>query len=190
MRYTRGLPSALSVAYPGGAWQYPTLSGSSSPCRYAATKSQRRMRMPAELATAARARRDVGRMVAQKCAATLPLVNPNEAHQGPIYRDVRAVNHRPPPVCCVIRYFRSLCFPPTDAILCHRLFAPCAASPCRLPTTRAQREHGGAAGAQGIVPERTFEGATLSGRSQLWSAVAGVTISRLWSEAAGEAIYG
>eukprot|EP00965_Chrysotila_dentata_P063023 2087763-Pleurochrysis_carterae.AAC.1 len=66
MRHTRGLPSAPSVAYPGGAWQYTTSSDSSSPCRYAATKSQRRMRMPAELAAAARARKKVGRIVAQK----------------------------------------------------------------------------------------------------------------------------
>eukprot|EP00965_Chrysotila_dentata_P146024 4823823-Pleurochrysis_carterae.AAC.1 len=66
MRHTRGLPSAPSVAYPGGAWHYTTPFCSSSPCWYAATKSQRRMRMPAEFAIAASARRDVGRRVAQK----------------------------------------------------------------------------------------------------------------------------
>eukprot|EP00965_Chrysotila_dentata_P181872 6004278-Pleurochrysis_carterae.AAC.1 len=56
------------VAYPGGAWQYTTSFCSRSPCRYATTNSHRRIRMPAELAMAARARRDVGRIVAQNVA--------------------------------------------------------------------------------------------------------------------------
>eukprot|EP00965_Chrysotila_dentata_P054629 1813680-Pleurochrysis_carterae.AAC.1 len=41
-------------------------SRSSSPWRYAATKSHRLMRMPEKFAMAASARSDVGRMVAQK----------------------------------------------------------------------------------------------------------------------------
>eukprot|EP00965_Chrysotila_dentata_P260946 6214092-Pleurochrysis_carterae.AAC.2 len=66
IRHTRGLPSAPIVAYPGGAWQYTTSSRSRSPCRYAATKSQRRICMLSELAMAESARKDVGRIVAQK----------------------------------------------------------------------------------------------------------------------------
>eukprot|EP00965_Chrysotila_dentata_P125895 4160863-Pleurochrysis_carterae.AAC.1 len=65
MRHTRGFPSAPIVACPGGAWQYTTSSCSRSPCRYAATKSHRRIRIFSELAMAESARNDVGRIVAQ-----------------------------------------------------------------------------------------------------------------------------
>eukprot|EP00965_Chrysotila_dentata_P004383 142449-Pleurochrysis_carterae.AAC.1 len=64
-RQIRGRPSAPMVAYPGGAWQYTTSPSCSSPCRYAATKSHRRMRKPQVEASDARTRRDVGRRVAQ-----------------------------------------------------------------------------------------------------------------------------
>eukprot|EP00965_Chrysotila_dentata_P004920 161366-Pleurochrysis_carterae.AAC.4 len=66
MRHTRGLPSAPTVAYPGGAWQYTTSSCSRVPCRYAATKSHRGIRMFSELAMADSARKEVERIVAQK----------------------------------------------------------------------------------------------------------------------------
>eukprot|EP00965_Chrysotila_dentata_P129392 4276949-Pleurochrysis_carterae.AAC.1 len=65
MRQMRGRPSAPMVAYPGGAWQYTTSLSCSSPCKYAATKSQRRMREPQVEASDARMSRDVGRRVAQ-----------------------------------------------------------------------------------------------------------------------------
>eukprot|EP00965_Chrysotila_dentata_P257937 6213051-Pleurochrysis_carterae.AAC.2 len=66
MRQIRGRPSDPMVAYPGGGWQYTTSPGSSSPWRYAATKSQRLMRIPIDAASDASARREVPRMAAQK----------------------------------------------------------------------------------------------------------------------------
>eukprot|EP00965_Chrysotila_dentata_P156518 5172028-Pleurochrysis_carterae.AAC.1 len=65
MRHTRVLPSAPVVSYPGGGWQYTTSPCSSSPCRYAATKSQRRRDRFRRAAREASTRREVARMVAQ-----------------------------------------------------------------------------------------------------------------------------
>eukprot|EP00965_Chrysotila_dentata_P256711 6212638-Pleurochrysis_carterae.AAC.5 len=125
------------------------------------TSRSRRMRMPAELATAARARNEVGRIFARKCATTLPLVDPYQAHQGSVRGNLQGVNDCPTPVCRMIRYFRALRLPPTDAVLRHRLLtrpwvlchrghrkrAACATPPARFPVARPLREHGGAAGA-------------------------------------------
>eukprot|EP00965_Chrysotila_dentata_P213812 6187853-Pleurochrysis_carterae.AAC.1 len=64
-RHTRVRPSLPVVSYPGGGWQYTTSPGSSSPCRYAATKFQRRMDNPRCAAMEASVRKEVARMVAQ-----------------------------------------------------------------------------------------------------------------------------
>eukprot|EP00965_Chrysotila_dentata_P261988 6214432-Pleurochrysis_carterae.AAC.4 len=65
MRQMRGRPSDPIVAYPGGGWQWTFSPGSSSPCRYAATKFHLLMRMPIDAASDAKARREVPRMAAQ-----------------------------------------------------------------------------------------------------------------------------
>eukprot|EP00965_Chrysotila_dentata_P026831 890536-Pleurochrysis_carterae.AAC.1 len=62
IRHTRVLPSDPVVLYPGGGWQYTTSPGSSSPCKYAATKSHRRMDRLRRAAREASTRREVARM--------------------------------------------------------------------------------------------------------------------------------
>eukprot|EP00965_Chrysotila_dentata_P048689 1615622-Pleurochrysis_carterae.AAC.1 len=55
--------------------------------------------MPAELAMAASARREVGRMVAQKarfeCPAAFALVNPDESDEGAVRRHIGAIDSSP-----------------------------------------------------------------------------------------------
>eukprot|EP00965_Chrysotila_dentata_P170925 5641338-Pleurochrysis_carterae.AAC.2 len=77
----------------------------------------------------------------------------------------------------MIGYFCSLRLSPADPLFRHCLFArfrvlqnftnrkraACAAPPCRLASSRTKREHGCTARTQGIISERTFEGAGASG---------------------------
>eukprot|EP00965_Chrysotila_dentata_P254878 6212023-Pleurochrysis_carterae.AAC.1 len=76
-RHTRVLPSDPVVSHPGGGWHYTTSPGPSSPCRYAATKFQRRMKSPRRAASEASVRSDVARIVAQNvCSKSTPAVQP------------------------------------------------------------------------------------------------------------------
>eukprot|EP00965_Chrysotila_dentata_P143531 4742753-Pleurochrysis_carterae.AAC.1 len=89
----------------------------------AATKSHRRIDSPRLTASTARVRRDVARIVAQKRAAALPLVHPDQTHQRATRGNGRAIDELPAAVVGVICDFSSFCGRPPCAIVTQDLFA-------------------------------------------------------------------
>eukprot|EP00965_Chrysotila_dentata_P140308 4638572-Pleurochrysis_carterae.AAC.3 len=106
-------PSDPMVSYPGAGWQSTISPGSSSSCRYAATKSQRRIFMPSDAASDTKARREVPRMAAQN-------INRTRLRPG---GKLRCIDDGPAAVAFVIVDFGPFGFKPGRRVRGHCLFA-------------------------------------------------------------------